>query len=100
MYEAASESDMWAMILDTTAVLNWDHGPYLSAAHFKMSVELAGKRLAVGNCDDDVWAIVLFLDYVKMMVMISVQTMAPMIIANVSLTTCALIRVFKGRQGR
>ena len=94
MYEAASESDMWAMVLDTTAVLNWDHGPYLSAAHFKRSVDLAERSLAVGNCDDDVWAIG-FLEYVKMMVMISVQTMAPMIMASVYLTTCALRRVFK-----
>ena len=56
MYEAASESDMWAMILDTTAVLNWDHGPYLSAAICKRSLDLAERSLAVGNCDDDVWA--------------------------------------------
>ena len=100
MYEAASESDMWAMVLDTTAVLNWDHGPYLSASNFKRSAYLAERSLAVGNCDDDVWAIVLFLEYVKMMVMISVQTMAPMTIASVYLTTCALRRAFKGRQGR
>ena len=58
MYEAATEADMWGMILDSTAVLNWDHGPYLSAANFRKSVEVAERSMAVGHCDDEVWALV------------------------------------------
>ena len=34
MQAAAKESDIWAMVLDTTSVVNYDHGPFQSCTNF------------------------------------------------------------------
>ena len=59
MAEAGMSPDMWSMIIDTTAVLNYDHGPYLSSCNFQRSLELAERSVVADTCDGDVFQCVL-----------------------------------------
>ena len=44
---------MWNMVLNIAAVLNWDHGPYLSAGNFQKSVEGSELWCASAGGDDE-----------------------------------------------
>ena len=39
MQAAAKESNNWAMVLDTTSVVNYDHGPFQSCTNFQKLLE-------------------------------------------------------------
>ena len=41
MGDAAKASGNWSMVLDTSAALNYDHGPFMSCANFAKNVEAA-----------------------------------------------------------
>ena len=58
MYGAAAECGMWGVVLDTTAVLNFDHGPFLSSANFQKHVESGKLFSAIADVDDDLIALV------------------------------------------
>lgn len=53
--EAAKESGNWAMILDTTAVLNYDHGPFLSEANFHKSLEAVKEYVLMADPQDELF---------------------------------------------
>ena len=53
MYESAQMCGLWQIILDTGAVLTYDHGPFLSSHNFQKAVELAENYVMVGSPDDD-----------------------------------------------
>ena len=58
MYSAASCCGMWSVVLDTTAVLNFDHGPFLSSANFQKHKESGDLFSSVADADDDLIALV------------------------------------------
>ena len=53
MAEAAKASDNWAMVTDTTAVLNYDHGPFKSQVNFQKSVEAIQSYASTVGPDDE-----------------------------------------------
>ena len=53
MYLAANACDMWSMVLDTTGVLNYDHGPFLSLQHFAEQAEAVPLFSSLAESDDD-----------------------------------------------
>ena len=53
MAGAAKASGNWSMILDTTAVINYEHGPFLSCVNFAKQRESAAAFAAVAACDDE-----------------------------------------------
>ena len=58
MYEGANCSGMWCVVLDTTAVLNVDHGHFLSSASFVKHKDSADWFSSIADVDDDLIAIV------------------------------------------
>lgn len=52
MYLAANACDMWSMVLDTTGVLNYDHGPFLSLQHFAEQAEAVPLFSSLAESDD------------------------------------------------
>ena len=47
------------MVQDTTAALNYDRGPFRSAANFRKAIELANHFVATASPDDELWASIL-----------------------------------------
>ena len=43
------------MVQDSTAALNWDRGPFRSAAYFRKALEMAEAYVATASADDEVW---------------------------------------------
>ena len=55
MCEAATHSNMWAMVLDTTCCLNCDHKPFLSDANFARSVEAISLYMDQADASDELF---------------------------------------------
>ena len=51
--DAAHQCDAWNMILDTTTVLNYDHGLYLACANFNKFIEAADMYCSMVSPDYD-----------------------------------------------
>ena len=52
-YLAAVECNCWQMILDTTAVFNYDHAPYLSEENFRRAKEAVKRYVIEAGPDDE-----------------------------------------------
>ena len=57
--DAAHQCDAWNMILDTTTVLNYDHGLYLACANFNKCIEAADMYCSMVSPDDDLLHVLL-----------------------------------------
>lgn len=53
LHLAAERSGNWQMILDTTAVFNYDHAPYLSSENFRKAVEAVTIFAQNAGIDDE-----------------------------------------------
>lgn len=56
MEGAAHACDCWSMIQDSTAVINYDHGPFLTLSRFSECKEAVGKFINLATFDDELLA--------------------------------------------